>query len=142
MRLGGLLVAFAVLVTACGGAEASPTAYRPVETEPMVIVTFPKVSRSPFVAPTIATGTTVSLIGSVFDPTPLRVPLGSTVIWTNRDAIAHTVTSGVPGAPDGAWDGQLGGAGATFTWTFSTAGSFAYYCRFHAGLMHGVIEVR
>jgi plastocyanin len=143
MRVGGLVLVAAVLLGACGDAAAAPTRYRPVETEPMVIVTFPaKGAATPFVAPTLAAGSAVSLSGSVFDPTPLQVTVGTTVLWTNRDPIAHTVTSGVPGLPDGKWDSQLNGAGVTFAWTFTVAGTFPYYCRFHAGVMHGTIVVR
>ena len=109
MRVGGLIVAASLVLGACGDAAAAPTTYRPVETEPMVIVTFPRASRTPFVVPTIAVADSVVLAGSTFDPPQLLVPRGTTVTWTSRDPIAHTVTSGVPGFPDGAWDAQLGG---------------------------------
>ena len=140
MRMAGLLVAAMLVLSACGDA-AAPQQW-PAQTYAPVIVRLSRPSGTPFVAPPIPVGNAVALIGSSFEPTPLQVPLGTTVIWTNRDAIAHTVTSGVPGFPDGKWDGQLGGLGSTFALTFSAPGTFAYYCRFHAGGMHAVIEVR
>lgn len=61
-----------------------------------------------------------------FDQPELRIRVGDTVIWTNRDTAPHTAT-----ATDGRWDtGQLdkGMAGAV---TFDTTGRFSYVCAFH-----------
>ncbi len=140
MRIAGLLALTAIVVAACGRAEAAPQ--WPEQTYGAITVRLVKPSGTPFVAPPVPVGNAVALIGSTFEPTPLQVPLGTTVTWTNRDVIAHTVTSGVPGFPDGKWDGQLGGLGATFALTLSVPGTYAYYCRFHAGGMHGIIDVR
>jgi hypothetical protein len=142
MRVASTLVAAAGLVAACGGGYAETVPRWPDQTYAPVRVTLVRPSGTPFVAPPLPVGNTVALIGSVFEPNGLQLPVGTTVTWTDRDAIAHTVTSGVPLAPDGAFDGQLGGLGATFSWTFSVAGTFPYYCRFHAGGMHATIVVR
>src|SRR3954470_23128696 len=64
-----------------------------------------------------------------FRSTPLRVAPGTTVTWTNKDQILHTVSAGTRQQPaPEAFDGQLDGAGATFSHTFATAGTFAYHC--------------
>jgi plastocyanin len=42
-----------------------------------------------------------------FQPGALEVRAGTRVTWTNQDDIAHTVTSGQPGNPDGRFDVQL-----------------------------------
>jgi tyrosinase len=61
-----------------------------------------------------------------FAPDMLEVDSGTTVTWTNNGVLPHTVT-----ADDGSFDsGQLD-SGATFSQTFSTAGTFAYHCEFH-----------
>ena len=39
-----------------------------------------------------------------FQPGALEVRPGTRVMWTNQDDITHTVTSGVPGSPDGRFD--------------------------------------
>jgi plastocyanin len=70
-----------------------------------------------------------------FQPASVTVPCGTTVIWTNRDAVPHTVTF-----RDGTVDsGELNG-GLTFRYTFAAPGSFDYYCRIHPH-MAGVVVV-
>ena len=73
---------------------------------------------------------------------------GTTVVWTNRDVVQHTVTSGSPSDPDAGslfdsgsnivdWVAQ----GETYSFTFNQAGVFPYYCRVHGGSMSGTITV-
>ena len=71
-----------------------------------------------------------------FSPQNLTVNAGTTVVWTNKDGTAHTVTSdtGVFGS------GNLGN-NATFSFMFATAGSFQYHCTLHPG-MTGTITVQ
>lgn len=86
-------------------------------------------------------GNTVSIQNNAFSPGTLTVPVGTTVTWTNHDGIAHTVTAGTPGSPSGAFSsGNLAG-NATFSHTFSAAGSFPYFCSIHTG-MRGTITVQ
>ncbi len=35
-----------------------------------------------------------------YQPDPVQVKVGQTVVWTNDDIAFHTVTSGLPGDPD------------------------------------------
>jgi len=42
--------------------------------------------------------------GMAFSPAEMSVAVGTTVTWTNKDAVAHTVTSGAPGAVSGQFD--------------------------------------
>jgi plastocyanin len=83
-----------------------------------------------------------------FDPDPLRIEKGTTVMWTNRDEILHTVTSGKadekgdPLAGAGSvFDGTMEGRNTTFTQTFVEAGTFPYFCRRHATAMAGSVIV-
>lgn len=75
-----------------------------------------------------------------FDPDPVRVEAGTTVTWTNRDEILHTVTSGVRDDADGMFDIELDGPGSVAEHTFDTPGTYAYHCSVHPG-MDGVVEV-
>ncbi len=74
-----------------------------------------------------------------FDPDPVRVPLGATVRWENRDAVPHTSTSGPPGAPDGRWESGFLNQGDSFSQTFTSVGTFAYFCRVHPNMTGTVI---
>lgn len=54
------------------------------------------------------------------------VEAGSSVTWTNEDAIVHTVTSGTPERPDGRFDRRLDGTGARATVEFEAPGVYPY----------------
>lgn len=138
MRRVGLLALAAVVVAACGGGGAAER--YPEQTYGEIRVTLVRPGTTPAVSATPAVGDAVAVLGLAYDPATLQVPLGATVTWTNRDGIAHTVTSGVPGFPDGAWDGQIF-TGATFARLFTQPGTYAYYCRFHSS-MAGRLVVR
>jgi plastocyanin len=72
---------------------------------------------------------------NAYDPLELTVEVGTTVRWTNRDAIAHTVTSGVSDGtkpnPDGMFDSGFLNEGDSWTYTFTEVGEFPYFCTPH-----------
>jgi plastocyanin len=80
----------------------------------------------------------VSIDNFSFTPAEITVAPGTTVVWTNRDDIPHTVTSADtprlfksdPMDTDG-----------HFAYRFDHAGRFAYFCSLHAH-MQGVVIVR
>jgi plastocyanin len=76
-----------------------------------------------------------------FKPSPLSVPKGTAVTWTNGDDITHTVTSGVPGKKDTRFDGRLAGKGTAYRYTFSVPGAYPYFCERHQS-MTGEILVK
>lgn len=82
----------------------------------------------------------VSILDFKYEPATLSVTAGTTVTWTNNGAAPHTVT-----AADGSWDSGNLDAGATFSKTFDTAASIAYYCKYHGAAtgtgMAGTVEV-
>jgi len=63
--------------------------------------------------------------GLKFTPANLSIQVGDTVEWTWA-ASGHTTTS-----DDGLWDSGLLNTGATFSFTFTTAGTFTYRCTPH-----------
>ncbi|HEY3602927.1 MAG TPA: plastocyanin/azurin family copper-binding protein [Chthoniobacterales bacterium] len=75
--------------------------------------------------------------GLKFTPQDVTINVGDTVQWV-WEANDHTTTSGTPGHPDGIWDSGIQNLGFTFSQTFTTAGTFAYYCTVH-GLCCGMI---
>jgi plastocyanin len=73
-----------------------------------------------------ADATTVVIANLAFDPSAITVPTGTTVAWTNEDAVPHTVTS-----TDGVFDSGIFDPGGSFAFTFNEPGSFAYVCQLH-----------
>ncbi len=74
-------------------------------------------------------------------PDNVSINAGDTVIWSNTDTAAHTVTSGSPtDGPDGTFDSSLFMAGATFEVTFDDSGSYDYFCMVHPW-MQGNVQV-
>ena len=61
------------------------------------------------------------------------------VVWSNDDTAAHTVTSGMPGTPDGKFDSSLFMAGTTFSHTFDTLGEYPYFCVVHPWMQGSVL---
>lgn len=86
-----------------------------------------------------AAGVSIDIQGFAF-PATTDVAKGTKVTWTNKDATAHTVTSGTRPNKDGKFDGQVA-AGATFSFTFTDAGVYQYYCSIH-NAMTGTITVK
>ena len=80
----------------------------------------------------------ISIGNDFFSPSSTTVPVGTKVTWTwNSNGTAHTVTfdDGAPGSGT-----QSSG---TFSRTFSTAGTYTYYCQIHGkAAMSGSITVQ
>lgn len=76
----------------------------------------------------------VSMANTAFDPADVTVAVGGTVTFTNNDSFAHNV------AGDG-WESGNMAAGATFSHTFTTAGTFPIRCTIHPS-MTGSVTVK
>ena len=78
----------------------------------------------------------------VFSPSSVTIHPGDQVRWTWSSS-GHSTTSGSPGQPNGIWDSGIHNAGATFTRTFNSTGTFPYYCTPHGGCcaMVGTVTV-
>jgi plastocyanin len=79
---------------------------------------------------------TVKIGNLTFGPQSLTVPVGSTVTWVNQDDLPHTVT-----AVDKAFRSKPLDTGDTFSFTFSKAGEYAYFCSIHP-MMTGKVVVK
>ncbi len=75
-----------------------------------------------------------------FMPRSLEVTVETKVVWTNNDDVTHTVTSGTPDQRTDLFNATLNGKGAKFEFTFSTPGTFTYFCNRHQQ-MRGEIKV-
>ena len=107
-------IALIAVLGACGGSDEPGGANRPADA--------------------------VSIVGFLFKPEVLGVTAGTTVTWTNSDDIDHTVTSGTADAPGTEFDSGNKAKGQTFSHTFASPGTFAYFCKNHTG-MRGEVTV-
>src|SRR5713101_294896 len=69
-----------------------------------------------------------------FGPQTLTVPVGTTVTWTNRDDIPHTVVS-----TDGVFKSKVRDTDEKFSYTFAKAGTYPYYCSVHPKMTGKVV---
>jgi len=91
-----------------------------------------------------AANNTVLIVNYAYSPADLTVPVGTTVTWVNQDSVGHTVTEGDPNSPkqpslrvfDSSGEAVTGkvaliGAGQSWSYTFTTPGTYEYYCIVH-----------
>lgn len=71
-----------------------------------------------------------------FNPKEITIPRGTTVTWTNRDDVPHTVTSTQQKFRSKALD-----TGEQFSFTFTGAGTYPYFCSVHP-MMTGKVVVQ
>lgn len=74
----------------------------------------------------------ISIIDFTYSPVETKIPVGGTVIWTNKDAVPHTVsgldfTSGVMNPGD------------SFTYSFDSDGIYEYACSLHPQMKGTVV---
>src|SRR6266550_1690275 len=67
-----------------------------------------------------------------FTPPNLTVNVGDSVTWTNIGGF-HSTVSGTSCSADETWHGPVIGQGGTFTFTFTSPGSYPYFCEPHCG---------
>ena len=69
-----------------------------------------------------------------FGPGILTVAVGTTVTWTNRDDIPHTVVS-----TDGVFKSKVLDTDEKFSFTFTKAGTYPYFCSIHPKMTGKVV---
>jgi plastocyanin len=81
----------------------------------------------------------VEAIDNVFSPRIVRIPVGGEIDWNNDGRSPHNVI-----ADDGEFGSDLLEPGDGYSFTFETAGAFAYHCSLHGAPgvgMFGVVLV-
>jgi hypothetical protein len=81
----------------------------------------------------------ISLNRMAFFPSTFNVAAGTTVKWTNSavDEIDHTVN-----ANDNSFNSGILKPGASFSFTFAKAGTYAYFCSVHPEQMRATVVVK
>ncbi|MEO6653435.1 MAG: plastocyanin/azurin family copper-binding protein [Ilumatobacteraceae bacterium] len=132
-RILPLLAAGLLTLTACGGGDdgssADPTTVDTTATS--------DAPATPDATGDAAASPTVTISDSRFDQTELRVQPGTTVVFTNTDPYAHTVTSADGSAFE--FDSDRFGEGETFEVSFDDAGEYSYFCQIHPTMRAKVI---
>ncbi len=143
------IVAVVVGIASIGGQFQSPVATTAPNTVPPVMKEPSKpVMEEPTgpmtVEVSIPAGTSVpgcEETNKCFIPSSVSIMKGDTVVWSNDDSAAHTVTSGSPAdGPSGMFDSSLLIGGKSFEHTFDSSGSVDYFCMVHPW-MTGSIQV-
>lgn len=123
MRLA-VVSTFLLFAVACSDYSSSPSTPSPSPTPggPSSSVTIPVGAES--------------LGNRAYSPGELDIAVGTTVRWMNADSVPHTSTSDGTG-----WNSGTVEPGGQFAFTFQTAGTFAYHCTIHPGMV-GKVTVR
>jgi len=69
-----------------------------------------------------------------FGPAALTVAVGTTVTWTNRDDIPHTVVS-----DDKVFKSKVMDTDEKFSYTFTKPGTYGYFCSIHPKMTGKVV---
>ena len=69
-----------------------------------------------------------------FGPATLKVAVGTTVTWTNRDDIPHTVVS-----TEKVFKSKVLDTDEKFSFTFDKAGTYPYFCSIHPKMTGSVV---
>ncbi|WP_204073833.1 cupredoxin domain-containing protein [Planotetraspora phitsanulokensis] len=77
---------------------------------------------------------TVAIKNFAFAPAAVKVPVGTTVTWTNTDEEPHTVS-----ATSGPFRSGTLMTGATYRYTFTKPGKYRYLCTIHPFMLGTVV---
>ena len=80
-------------------------------------------------------GNTVAISNFTFVPATLTVAPGTTVTWTNKDNVFHSIKFADQTSASIA-------SGASFSRTFSQPGEFAYQCGIHATMIGKIVVAK
>lgn len=76
---------------------------------------------------TTSTSNQVGIQDFAFTPAAITVKKGTTVTWTNKDSVQHSIIGDTDNGPKSSLLSQ----GATYSFTFDTAGVYSYHCGPH-----------
>jgi plastocyanin len=135
-----------LLAAGCGSSSTSsssssattPTATTPTATSSIKATTKPKYAAPPSSAPVQSGTVPIAYRNIAINPDTARVKVGSTIRWTNYDAVEHNVRS--EGGPQ-KFASKTFGEGESFEIKATRPGTIHYLCTIHPASMNGTIEV-
>jgi amicyanin len=86
-------------------------------------------------ADSTASTASVDMMGYKFSPATLTIKVGDTVTWTNHDTAPHNVV--ISDGPVKFTSPTLN-TGQTYTYTFTVAGKYDYYCSIHPDMQASI----
>lgn len=96
----------------------------------------PMDSTSPSASPTASSVVTIQ--NFTFSPSTIEIKKGTTVTWTNKDSVTHTVTE--TDGKDGPKSGELE-PGKSYSFTYNSVGTFKYDCSIHTSMTGSVTVI-
>jgi len=132
------------LAAGCGSSSSSsssnstssPTASTPAAS--LKVTTTPRYGAPSASSPVLTGLVPIAYRNVAISPDTLRVTVGSTIEWTNYDAVEHNVTS--QGGPQ-QFASKDFGEGGTYEIKVTKPGVIHYLCTIHPASMNGTIEV-
>ena len=76
----------------------------------------------------------VKIDNFTFNPQTLTVPVNSAVTWVNKDDIPHVVTGN-----GGLFKSKALDTDQTYSYTFTKAGTYEYYCSIHPKMVGKIV---
>ncbi|MFI5266657.1 MAG: cupredoxin domain-containing protein [Chloroflexota bacterium] len=130
----------AIVITSTDTPGPQPTSSGPADPVSTVLTPFATSTPGPSTAvaiqtPAASAANQVRIQDFGFTPPTLNISIGTRLSWTNTGPSNHTIT-----ANDGSFDSSTIQRNATFNFTFSKAGTFAYHCSIHPTML-GTITV-
>ncbi len=77
---------------------------------------------------------TVTIQNLTFTPSPIMVPVGTTVTWINQDSTTHRVISDT-----GAFESKNLNHGESYSFKFTRSGTYKYHCSIHPNIKGTII---
>jgi len=121
---GGFALRTAIVGIAVFALLAPPTSLRAAQSQALAPPTGLASGESP----------QVTIDNFTFSPATLTVPSGTTVTWTNQDDMVHTVTEA-----NRLFLSKGLETGDTYSHTFTTPGTYTYFCALHPRMTATVI---
>jgi plastocyanin len=85
-------------------------------------------------ARSVPTSTRIAIIDFAFEPAEQTITSGESITWQNDGREPHNVIDA-----DGAWESPALSNGQTYTFTFTTPGTYTYFCSIHSGMLGTII---